>query len=251
MNIFKRIINSFKEDVSETAILGTTEAPIGVVAKDRRRKLPADIGTRGAVDEKHKRELAFKLAKGYVEWGDPFVIQILERMVDVRMCSLIGYNLAVALFESGGASVAEQHPEILQLMNLDLTLTAGRTVIDHSFVTSFLMPVKYRGYGHPVNSRDNLGHLFQVNLCSFPVDSMYIGYKDNHDGDLNVMKGLVSEGYNNGWRIYRLDPDTTDDMTAVFTVDSLLPDRLIEICHYTGVLSESPFIYRFAKNKTV
>lgn len=221
--------------------------PVGHVEPDDRRKMPSDIGRRGAVDEEFKLEMARALADGYLEWGDRIVVQVLERLLDVRLCSMITYRLAVALFDVGGAAVLERRPELERLMNMDLSVTAARNVIDHSFDTRLMMPVRYCGYGHPVNSREHLGHLFQVNMCSFSSASRIIGYRDNHDGDIEIIKGMVKEGNAGGWHLYRLDPDMSDDLTAIFTVASVLPDRLIEVCHFKE--EDTPVIYRFAKNK--
>ncbi len=224
------------------------ELPIGHYDYDSRRALPDDIGSDGLLDYEFKNNMANSLAKSYLEWGDPMVGELLARLIDIKMCSMIAYRMAVALFEVGGASLLENRPEIEDLFNLVLSVTGGRNVVDSSFEASFILPVKYRGYGHPINSRDDLGHIFQVNISCFPPDSRLIGIKSSSEPVLNILKGMRHVEDYKIWSLFELDPTLSDDLTALFSIETMGDNRMIEICHFTGNDVDSPIIYRFSRN---
>lgn len=219
----------------------------GVDPEDNRRDLPDDIGPDGAVDEQFKSTFAHRLAKSYLDWGDTFVPQVLERMVDIKLCSLIPYFIARRVFGPGGADIVKSRPDILDLFRLEITTTEGHNVIDHSFGASILLPVKYRGYGHPVNSREHIGHLFQVNILSFPGESHILGYRDTAEGSIEIIKGMKPVGNFGRWDLFELDLALSDDTTALFTLAPPFGDRLVEVCHFNPDKGHASIIYRFQR----
>ncbi|MCH5245357.1 MAG: hypothetical protein J1E84_02750 [Muribaculaceae bacterium] len=244
MNLLQQIVKRVQGKHPEQEV--ETESSI-IAPCDNRRDLPDDMGRGGAIDESYKWSIAKRLVKGYIDWDDPLVPQVLDRMLDVRLCSMITYHIARSLFASGGADIVERSPEIAELFGMETSSTEGHSLIDHSFETSFVMPVKYRGYGHPVNSREHMGHLFTVNMLCFPTDSRIIGYRDSNNGDISIVKGMRREGTHGSWKLYSLDPALSDDYTAIFTIAPPISHNIVEVCHYIPSANETFFIYRFQR----
>lgn len=205
----------------------------------------ADIGESGAVNEAHKWSLARKLVDNYAAWRDGFVPLLLMRLLDFRICSMIGYHLAVRIFDEGGYHFLHDHAELYDLLKISDDNTMMDKVIDTGVATTAVMPVKYRGYGHPVNSAVHVGHLFLINNSSFPSDSMLLGYRDSAGGAVAPVKGLRVMGEREGWTLVQLDNTLTDDLTAIFTT-ALKPGTIVEMCHFDGE-ADPTIIYRFLK----
>lgn len=107
------------------------------------------------------------------------------------------------------------------------------------------VPVKYRGYGSTLNNPDARGHLFQINMLCFVDPAPLIGILEMPDTDtMYPTKGMTEVGRNGMWRLFRLSPDLSDDMTALI-VKPDTGDVKVEFAHFATPDDKSPeMIYR-------
>ena len=220
--------------------------PAGIPPKGEGEYVARDIGKAGAVSELHKLALAEQLVEKYDAGEEAYLPQILERRLDSRICSMIAYHLALRVFDIDGRRYLESHPGLIDLLHLDFSTTREGRPVNYGVDLSQLMPVKYRGYGHPVNSVLHHGHLFVVNILCFPTFSRTIGIRATGAERIEVVKGMEPIGRVDDLWLYALNPELTDDPNAIFTcpVES---GSLLEVVHYTGA-DDWPIIYRFERD---
>ena len=190
-----------------------------------------------------KDELARWLVATLVKSGSVSLPFMLERMLDVRICSLVAYYLATELFSSYGATFAAENEAIVRALGLQAEVMPSGRIADVGQTTSLIMPAKYRGYGNPMNSPESRGHLFQINMCSFSEKNPVIGYQDWLGSPIIPFKGMTACGTSGAWKLFELDLTKTDDMTAVF----LCPSKgniQIELAHFKADEEMPRMFYR-------
>ena len=124
-----------------------------------------------------KAELAKWLVNTYIKAGSVSLPFVLERMLDVRFCSLTAYYLSLEFFSSYGATFTSESLRIAESVGLQPERMPSGRIADVGQTCSMIMPAKYRGYGSPLNSPNSRGHLFQINLCAFVEKNPVIGYQ--------------------------------------------------------------------------
>lgn len=130
---------------------------------------------------------------------------------DFRVCSLVAYMLATELFLP---SSKRTHP--IEAVEEWLNVKDFRET--NPLTAPIYLPVRYAG---PIG----YDRIFIINRCSFLSADALIGIRNSECGSSipdslrKIIKGLKDTGlcYNN-WSIYRLDPTSTDDMTAVLAL---------------------------------
>lgn len=196
-------------------------------------------------DTSHKLALADRIVDNYLQSGGDLLPFAIPRMVDIRLCSFMAYRLAKDLFGPEGFDLHSSHPELAKYIGLKLSHSGGKLMTDSGLEGWVLLPVKFRGYGYPINSPMHKGNLFQINLCAFPEDGAFISISDTGSNGAVPVKGLCEIGVDSeGGKIFRIDRTLTDDMTAVF-INPLLLDEQLEV---KRILRDgtSETIYRFA-----
>lgn len=127
---------------------------------------------------------------------------------DFKLCSLLAYKVAAFIFEQAD----------VQAFNFELF---------HS--QSFFMPVRYCG------GNMCFGRVFAINHCAFSSPDSIIGFRDaensNPQKDFKIAKGLRYVGTYDNWTLFKLDRDSTDDMTGVL-YSSLEKNFTIEFAHF-------------------
>lgn len=190
-----------------------------------------------------KDELARWLVATLVKSGSVSLPFMLERMLDVRICSMVAYYLSTELFSSYGATFAAENAAIVKALGLHAELMPSGRIADVGQTCSLIMPAKYRGYGNPMNSPESRGHLFQINMCSFPEKNPVIGYQDWLGSPIIPFKGMTQCGASGAWKLFELDQSKTDDMTAVF----LCPSKgniQVELAHFKADEETPRMFYR-------
>ncbi|MBD5308666.1 MAG: hypothetical protein K2J18_02095 [Paramuribaculum sp.] len=190
-----------------------------------------------------KDELARWLVATLVKSGSVSLPFMLERMLDVRICSMVAYYLATELFSSYGATFAVENEAVVKALGLHVEIMPSGRIADIGQTASPIMPAKYRGYGNPMNSPESRGHLFQVNMCSFAEKNPVIGYQDWLGSPIIPFKGMTPCGSSGAWKLFELDQMKTDDMTAVF----LCPSKgniQIELSHFKSDEDTPRMFYR-------
>lgn len=205
--------------------------------------LPVD-DARGVYHIGHKNMLARKLVEDYIKQQTPTIKFVLDRKLDMRLCSLMSYYFAREFFSSYGADFFSENREIAQVLGLELkTMSSGR-LSDMGHDGSVLLPVKYRGFGYPLNSPNFIGQQFQINLCAFAEPRPRLAFLDWQQGNFEVIKGLKHIGTDGRWEIFEVDRFSTDDMTAIVMNDRR-SDVRVEVAHLLPDGS-MPLIYRFS-----
>ena len=131
---------------------------------------------------------------------------------DFKLCSLVAYKLIVEYFND---SVVKLHSResIFRLL--------GRR--------PNWLPVRYCG-GNMV-----FGRVFMINICSFSSSDSVIGFRNSETDKpqiyFKILKGLKHIGYVGNWTLFKLDPGSTDDMTAML-YSPLEKNFTIEFAHF-------------------
>lgn len=191
----------------------------------------------------HKDALARKLLEDYRTQRTPALRFALERLLDFRLCSLIAYHMCRELFGSYGSEYLRDNDDLSAMLGMELLPMPTGRLADTGCNGSLALPVRYRGYGYPLNSPSHVGQLFQVNLCAFAEPATRLAFLDWEHGEFRPIKGLRFVNTEGRWQIYETDRSITDDMTAVF-LNERNADVRIEIAH---VLPDGsmPLIYRY------
>lgn len=143
------------------------------------------------------------------------------RIEDYRIASLIGYKVAVGFYKDSipGTPFPEELAKINQLC----------------------LPIRYIG------GDMCFGRLFSINHCAFSSHDSIIGFRNSEYAGpqqyFKIMKGLKYVGTLRNWVLFKLDRDSTDDMTGVL-YSALEKNFTIEFAHFPHD-SERRIIYRW------
>ena len=137
---------------------------------------------------------------------------------DFKTLSLLAYKLAVDAFDD------HQPPKIT---NDDLQMLLKLPTSNISIGLPVFMPAKYCG------GNMEFGRLFAVNLCAFSSPDSIVGLRvdKKYPNECRVVKGLKHLGVQGTWNLFKLDPASSDDMTAML-YSSLEKDFYVEIAHF-------------------
>lgn len=147
---------------------------------------------------------------------------ILERcQSDFRLASLVAYRISVEYFKD----------------NVPYTPFAEEL----SQIEASLLPVRYCG------GNICFGRVFSINHCAFPSADSIIGFRNSeYQGPqeyFKVLKGLKFIGCHHNWILFKLDRNSTDDMTGML-YSSLEKNFTIEFAHFPHD-AERRFVYRW------
>ncbi|MGN0223366.1 MAG: hypothetical protein ACI4AM_05000 [Muribaculaceae bacterium] len=96
-------------------------------------------------------------------------------------------------------------------------------------INEMLLPIRYCG-GNMCQ-----GRWFSINHCAFSSPDSIIGFRNveyNAPQDMfKIFKGLKFIGTHGNWTLFKLDKDSTDDMTGLF-YSPLEKDFTIEFAHF-------------------
>lgn len=118
---------------------------------------------------------------------------------DFKLCSLVGYKIVSAIYNVS-SSGTEEKARFLKYLGLH----DDRNPI----CRPLWAPVRYCG------GNMEFGRVFAVNHCAFSSRDSIIGLKDTYS-EFRILKGLRHIGCLGEWRLFKLDPSTTDDMTGM------------------------------------
>ena len=144
---------------------------------------------------------------------------------DFRVCSRVAYMIAEDLFMP---EHDRMHPREVLIHRLGLPDFDPQRPLSGPIY----MPVRYAGH---------IGweRIFVINRCAFPSSESLVGVRDSEsrnplaDSLIRVMKGLKDTGLcYAGWKLYRLDPIATDDMTAMIAL-GLEKNFTLEFAHFS------------------
>lgn len=157
---------------------------------------------------------------------DPFkepLQEILGRcQSDFKLASLVAYKIAVDLFKDNvpGSPFAEELDDV-----------------DKS-----ILPVHYCG------GNMCFGRVFSINHCAFSSPDSIIGFRNSEYDEpqeyFKVLKGLKLIGTHHNWVLFKLDRNSTDDMTGML-YSALEKDFTVEFAHFPHD-GERRFVYRWA-----
>lgn len=124
---------------------------------------------------------------------------------DFKMCSLVAYKLVKEFFDPKGK------------MDKDLLASAwgGESYLGMPLTGPEWLPIRY------LAGNMCFGRVFSINLCAFPSKDSIIGMRDvkhsyPHPKEaFRILKGLKYIGDLKEWTLFKLDPASTDDMTAM------------------------------------
>lgn len=87
---------------------------------------------------------------------------------------------------------------------------------------------------HAVRRTIGYDRLFRINRCAFSSPDSVIGFGKFAPGfelPFKILKGLKFIGRSGGWTFFKLDPESTDDMTAMLLLP-LEKNFEIEFAHF-------------------
>lgn len=124
---------------------------------------------------------------------------------DFKMCSLVAYRLVKELYDSNS------------IMDKDAIVSTwgGSSFLGWPLTGPVWLPIRYLG------GDMCFGRVFAFNICAFSSKDSIIGMRDVKYGNphpkeaFRILKGLKYIGNYKEWTMLRLDPDSTDDMTAM------------------------------------
>lgn len=182
-----------------------------------------------------KDSLAGWIVENYLRNGSTTLPQVLERMADMRLCSLMARHVCEALFSPSGQENSEKMTDVWESLGMRLVLQPSGRLADTRSHATMVTPVKYRGFGSTLNNPDARGHLFQINLLCFPEPKPLIGVLEAPEvGTAFPSKGMREVGHHGLWRIFECSMDLTDDMTALL----IKPDKgvvRVEFAYFKAV----------------
>ena len=201
------------------------------------------VSTARTLEEKDA--LASWIVKAYFQNGSSTLESVLEREADIRFCSLLSYHISKLIFGASGSALASRVANITESMGYRLAEQRSGRLADTRAHANMSVPVKYRGYGSTLNNPDARGHLFQINMLCFVDRNPLIGVHEMPDTDsIYPTKGMKEAGRNGLWRLFRIDPELSDDMTALM-VNPDSGDVKEEFAHFSSPDDKAPaMIYR-------
>lgn len=158
--------------------------------------------------KKKKATEIYEYLKSYKKEKIQFV-NILERcQFDFKLASLVAYKLAVDTF-------LETVPILPVAENL-------------AHVEKSILPVFYAG-------SIGFSRVFSINHCAFSSPDSIIGFRDAEkkmpSNLFKILKGLKFIGTHDNWFLFKLDRDSTDDMTGMLATD-LDKNFTVEFAHF-------------------
>ncbi|MDE6303806.1 MAG: hypothetical protein K2M01_03175 [Paramuribaculum sp.] len=178
---------------------------------------------------------------------------LLMRQFDMRLCSMTTYYLMLDLFGNVGDTFVEQYAEVIEALNLKLRLFPSGRLSEVGTSAAACMPASYRGFGSPIYDSSVIGHLFRINLSAFDTINPLIGIQDwTSDDNLITIKGMRPAGKHNQWKLFELDPNLTDDCTALLVVDTKT-DLQLEMINLSSGRSENEMemFYSFSTHEGI
>lgn len=176
-----------------------------------------------ASDEKRRMadEIYAEAVRTYREFGLPYIPSRLERecQYDFRLCSLVAYRMVTDIF-AGADEWAGLSPEPWCL-TLEYPYPSGPAGAPEWFPMQFAGTIGY-------------DRLFRINRCAFSSPDSVIGFGKFAPGfelPFKILKGLKFIGRSGGWTFFKLDPESTDDMTAMLLLP-LEKNFEIEFAHF-------------------
>lgn len=163
----------------------------------------------------------------YVELTSPSPFKISFKEIlgrcqyDFKLASLVAYKLAVDLYKDN----VPKGPFIVELTDVDRSI----------------LPVYYCG------GDMCFGRVFSINHCAFSSPDSIIGFRnseyDKPQEYFKVLKGLKLIGTHHNWVLFKLDRETTDDMTGML-YSPLEKNFTVEFAHFP-LDGEKRFVYRW------
>lgn len=124
---------------------------------------------------------------------------------DFKMCSMVAYKLVREFFD----------PDSKMDKELIASTWGGDNFLGWPLKGSNWLPVRYLG------GDMCFGRVFAFNICAFSSKDSIIGMRDvKHNQPyycegFRILKGLKYIGDYKEWNMFKLDPASTDDMTAM------------------------------------
>ena len=198
-----------------------------------------------AVTLADKEALAEWIVKTSFRNGSSVLQAALEREADFRFCSLLSRCICKYIFGPTGMRLLDRVVDLVESMGYRLEVQKSGRLADTRARGNMSTPVKYRGFGSTLNNPDHRGHLFQINRYSFIDDAPIIGVLESPETDSAYpTKGMREIGRNGIWRLFRLEPELSDDMTALM-IKPEKGDVQMEFAYFRTVDDPNPeTIYR-------
>ncbi len=175
-----------------------------------------------SLDEKKK--IAYKIYSEFSTHSifNPSFSDILQRcQCDFKLASFVAYKIAVDFYKDKGPGT----PFPKELANVDKSI----------------LPVYYCG------GNICFGRLFSINHCAFSSPDSIIGFRNSEDERpqkyFKVLKGLKLIGAYHNWVLFKLDRNSTDDMTGML-YSALEKNFTIEFAHFPHD-GERRFVFRW------
>lgn len=191
------------------------------------------------------------IVESFFRNGSANLESALERQADLRLCSLVARHLASEIFGPTGSDIYNQIKSISEAVGYELEIQKSGRLTDTGTTANVITPAKYRGFGATLDRPDARGHIYQINMLSFPWPNPIIGIAEYTGGDtIYPTKGMREVGRRNIYRLFELDPSLSDDMTALL----IKPDKgetRIEFGFLRSIDdTELNIIYRHSSTKT-
>lgn len=146
---------------------------------------------------------------------------LLRCQFDFKLASLVAYKLAVECFKD----FVPTGPFAEELWDIERQI----------------LPVYYCG------GNMCFGRVFSVNHCAFSSPDSIIGFRNAEYGKpqeyFKILKGLKLIGTHHNWVLFKLDRNSTDDMTGML-YSALEKNFTIEFAHFPHD-GERRFVYRW------
>lgn len=182
-----------------------------------------------------KDKLAGWIVGNYLRNGSATLRSVLERKADVRSCSLICRHMAEAIFSSYGPDIFENIKAEVEAMGYHLEAQRSGRLADTRSLASTVTPVKYKGFGSTLCYPSYRGHLFQINMLSFVEKKPIVGILETTSSNPSeIIKGGKEVATRGPWRLIQLNPELSDDMTALI-VKPEKEDIKVEFAYFSSV----------------
>lgn len=152
----------------------------------------------------------------------PLFRNIIERCQgDFKLASLVAYKIVVGVFMGN----IPYSPFAEELEDIEKSI----------------LPVHYCG------GNMSFGRVFSINHCAFSSPDSIIGFRNSEDNQpqeyFKILKGLKLIGTHHNWVLFKLDRNSTDDMTGML-YSALEKNFTIEFAHFPHD-GERRFVYRW------
>ena len=131
---------------------------------------------------------------------------------DFKTCSLAAYRLIAEIYSPHSGNRARCMDDVKKFLGVPESYS-----ISGPLTGPVYLPVSYCGH-------IGWDRIFRINRCAFSSSDSIIGVGDGYSGRciepelIRPLKGLTPAGYHEGWTLFKLDPDTTDDQTAMLAL---------------------------------